>query len=53
MASPSSPSVKLTALDDPINTNMPVKIKMNGDIGNIKSLKKGTINEVSGIISAE
>ena len=37
----------------PGGPEMPVKIKIKGDIGIIKSLKKGTIKEVSAIISAE
>ena len=32
---------------------MPNEIKMNGLIGIIKSLKKGTMKEVSGGVSAE
>jgi fructose-specific phosphotransferase system component IIB len=43
----------LTAFEEPTNTNTPIKIKTNGDMGIIKSLKKGTINDCSGIISAE
>ena len=53
IAKPSKPSVKLTALDDPTRTNMPIKMNKKGDIGKIASLKNGTIKEVSGTISAE
>ena len=53
IARPSRPSVKFTAFDDPTKTKVPVKINKNGVIGNIKSLKKGTINDISGKISAE
>ena len=53
IANPSNPSVRFTAFEDPTKTNVPMKINKNGDIGIIKSLKKGTIKDVSGNISAE
>ena len=53
IARPSSPSVKFTAFDDPTNTNIPKEINKTGLIGTIRSLKKGTINAVSGMVSAE
>jgi hypothetical protein len=53
IAKPSRPSVRLTAFDDPTRTNIPVKINTNGLIGINRSLKKGTIKEVSGAVSAE
>ena len=53
IAKPSKPSVRFTAFDEPTRTNIPVEIKTNALMGIIKSLKKGTINEVSGGVSAE
>ena len=45
--------MRFTAFEDPMRTNIPVNINIYGDIGIIKSLKNGTIKDVSGIISAE
>ena len=45
--------MRFTAFEEPTRINIPEKINTNELIGIIKSLKKGTINDVSGGVSAE
>ncbi len=53
IASPSKPSVKFTAFEEPTTTKEPKRINIIGPIGIIKSLTKGVINDISATCSAE